>query len=90
MACVTVKVFRIPECKLCDEVERSLKEFEPMVYDCSKDKYKKIGKGISRMLGKFFGYPLIVIQYEDIFLGISGYYSEMMNDIKGTIRELRR
>ncbi len=90
MAITTVKIFRIPECKLCDEMEKSLKEFKPLVYDCSKEKYKRTMRGAKRLFGKFFGYPIIIIQYEDILLVISGYYSSMINDIKRCIREMRR
>ncbi len=86
----TIKIFRIPECALCDETEKSLKEFKPLVYDCSKNnKHKKAMAGVKRILGKFFGYPLVVVQYEDIILMISGYYSEILSELKKSIREMR-
>ena len=88
--CVTVKLYRIPKCSLCDKMEKDLKKFNPVIYDCSKHKNRKIMEGVKKITDKWFKYPLVVIQYEDLALMISGYYSEMINDIKKTIREMRK
>ncbi len=86
--CVNVKLYRIPECKLCDEVELNLKEFDISIYDCSRQTNKNAMIGLKRIFGKWFGYPIVVIQHEDIILLISGYYSELMKDIKKSIKEM--
>ena len=90
METTMVKLYRIPSCKICDEVEGTLKEFKPIVYDCSLHRNKEIKIGFKRVLGKFFGYPIIVIQCGDMLLMVAGYYEEMLKDIKKTIREMRK
>jgi len=86
--CVSVKLFRIPNCNLCNDIEQKLKEFELSIYDCSKKQNKTAMMGLKRIIGKWFGYPIIVIQCEDIMLLISGYYKEMITDIKKSVKEM--